>query len=340
MFETIERVVLGPGPRYTPPEIFERTGTPEATARQLWVAMGFPHVPPGEAVLTERDEHALKEAQSLVAAGFELPLVIRQARVMSHAMATVAAAQVEALGAGSEGDVGGAVTALAGGGESLLESFVGLLAYLYRRHLVAALERGAALGTEGAQEVSLAVGFADLSGFTSASSQAGVDELAALVERFEATAADIVAECGGRVIKLIGDEVLFTVDDPLAAADAVLQVVEAAGRIEKGLPVHAGVAMGPVLQHLGDVFGPTVNRASRLTDAARPGSVLVDGAFRDSLADHGRFSLKRVHPRPLKGLGTVRPYVLKRAATTPAPHPGAPPSRTRREVTEVTPENE
>lgn len=332
VFEAIETAVLGSPPRFTPADIYESTGTAEEVARQLWLAMGFPHIPPGEAVLTERDRSALAEAQGLLGAGFELPLVVRQARVMSQAVATVAASQVETLGLGrghdaAVGGVAGEGTGgVAGDAGEMLATFDRLLVYLYRRHLVAALERAALMASEGGGEAALAVGFADLAGFSSTASEVSAEEVADLVDTFAAAAADAVAEHGGRVIKLIGDEVLFSVDDPAAAAGAVLEVVDAADRIEGGLPVHAGVAYGPVHQHLGDVFGVTVNRASRLTDAARPGSVLVDEALRDRLAGDDRFSLKRVHLRPLKGLGPVRPYVLRRSMTDDTPASGDRPS--------------
>lgn len=316
LFEAIEQAVLGSGPRYTPPQVCERTGTPEDTARQLWRAMGFPQIPSEEAVLTERDERALREARSVVDAGFHQEQIIRQARVMSQAMATVAASQVEAVDVTSPAEIAQLVAAFSEEGSGLLATFDRLLAYLYRRHLVAALERVATLSTDESGLGSLAVGFADLAGFTATSSSVSARKLADVADVFAAAAADVVAECGGRVIKLVGDEVLFTVDDPAAAAEAVLRVVESGRGPAGGLQVHAGVALGPVRQHLGDVFGATVNRASRLTDAARPGTALVDEDMYRRLAGDDRFQLKRLHARPLKGLGAVRPFVLRRG---PAP---------------------
>jgi adenylate cyclase len=313
VFELIEQTVLGEGPRYTPGQVYGRTGTPEDVARQLWRAMGFPHIPPDEAPLTQRDVEALSEVQALLDAGVDLELAIRHARVMSQALATVAAAQVETLETGSGHEVSAIMGTFAGETETVLGRLDRLLAYLYRRHLAAALERSALVSDDGeGAQPTLVVGFADLAGFTATSRRISAREVADLVELFASSAADVVAECGGRVIKLVGDEVLFTVDEPAAGAEAALAVTEAAERLEDRLPVHAGLALGPVHQHLGDVFGTTVNRASRLTDAARPGTVLVDEAVHDGLGDDPRFTLRRVHLRPLKGLGVVRPYALRR----------------------------
>ena len=123
---------------------------------------------------------------------------------------------------------------------------------------------------------SMAVGFADLVGFTSLTRHVSEDELAALVDRFEGIAADTIAELGGRVVKTVGDEVMFTADDPAVGAEIAVTLAERIGR-DQALPeLRVGVACGTVLSRLGDVYGEPVNIASRLTSAARPGSVLVD----------------------------------------------------------------
>lgn len=314
LVEAVEAVVLGGGPRLTPPETWTRAGVSEALSRRLWRAMGFPQVPDGEAVLTERDVEALGRAALLLSTGeFDEAAVVRQARVMSQAMATVAASHVEMLGVGSRPDALEELTRLGEGGAGVVDLLAELLGYLYRRHLVAAVQRsGYPPDAEDGPGEAVAVGFADLTGFTSAVSGADEASLADLVDQFVEAAADVVAECGGRVVKLIGDEVLFTVDSPAAAAEAALAIVDAAAARGEGLAVHAGMAAGPVLQHGGDVFGSTVNRASRLTDAARPQSVLVDEGLHDRLAGDDRFVMKRVPLRPLKGLGPVRAWVLRR----------------------------
>ena len=95
--------------------------------------------------------------------------------------------------------------------------------------------------------------------------------------RFEARANDVVAPRGGRVVKHIGDEVMFVEADPAAACDIALQLVESFGE-EAGVAPHAGVGFGAVVARGGDYYGSVVNLASRIADLAVPGEVLVTEA--------------------------------------------------------------
>ena len=102
-------------------------------------------------------------------------------------------------------------------------------------------------------------------------------------------------------------------DDPVAAADTALAVVEA-HESDEALPrVRAGLALGGVVQRLGDVFGEPVNLASRLTSEARPGSVLVDRGLAEALDGLEAFHLTRLHHRPVRGYRSLRPQLLRRA---------------------------
>jgi adenylate cyclase len=159
----------------------------------------------------------------------------------------------------------------------------------------------------------VAIGFADLSGFTALTRNSTELELRDLLDTFESLATDIVGQQGGRIVKTIGDEVLFEVDDPAAAAEIALELLEAAGA-HPGLPeLRAGLAYGPVVSRLGDVFGSTVNIASRLTSLSRPGTVLVDREMHDSLAGDTRFRLKSRRPESVRGFQHLHPWRLRRA---------------------------
>jgi adenylate cyclase len=192
--------------------------------------------------------------------------------------------------------------------------------YVYRRHLANAAARMLLLpaGDEG---VRMAVGFADIVGYTRRSRGLDRSELAALVETFEATSATIVTDHDGRVIKTIGDEVLFVADDPVDAARIARALVEAENQ---GFPeVRVGLAYGDVVSRLGDVFGPVVNVASRLTSLARPGRVLVDRAMHEVLESHPEeFRVRRARTAAVRGYTRLDTWSLK-----PPKQPKAKPPR-------------
>jgi adenylate cyclase len=167
------------------------------------------------------------------------------------------------------------------------------------------------VGAEGAGE--LAVGFADLVGFTALSQQLDEHELAQVVERFEVTAYDTIGSRGGRVIKMIGDEVMFAVEDVKAGVDIALSLAEAYHDDEALSDVRVGLAAGPVLEREGDLFGPTVNLASRIVSIAYAGSVVVSGSIRDALADDDDLRWKALRTRHLKDIGRVQLCTVRRA---------------------------
>jgi adenylate cyclase len=166
----------------------------------------------------------------------------------------------------------------------------------------------------GAQgEVDLVVGFADLVGFTALSQQVTDRELAAIVDQFETLAYDVITTEGGRVVKMIGDEVMFVVESPEAAAEIALSLADASREADELSDVRVGMAVGPVLEREGDCFGPTVNLASRITSIAFPGSVIVSSDLHERLADHEEYAWRSMRPRQLKNIGRVHLWVLRRA---------------------------
>jgi adenylate cyclase len=162
----------------------------------------------------------------------------------------------------------------------------------------------------------LAVGFADLVGFTALSQQLDDTELAVVVDRFESTAYDLVGSHGGRVVKTIGDEVMFEVADPGTAVTLGLDLAEAYREATELSEVRVGIAYGPVLAREGDLFGPTVNLANRIVGIAYPGSVVVSAEVRDALTDDERFSFRSFRPRYLKHIGRVQLHAVRHAGDT------------------------
>ena len=158
----------------------------------------------------------------------------------------------------------------------------------------------------------VAIGFADMVGFTVLSQQLSEGALAEVVGRFEALAYDTISASGGRVVKMIGDEVMFSVPDVAAAASIALGLSAAYAADEMLSEVRVGLACGPVLLRDGDCFGPAVNLASRIVNIAAPGSVIVSDEVHSVLEGDDQFAWKSIRPRYLKDIGRVPLWVLNR----------------------------
>ena len=115
----------------------------------------------------------------------------------------------------------------------------------------------------------------------------------------------------GRVIKTLGDSVLFVSDDPVAAMDIALAIVDVIGHDNRLPDVRIGLATGSVVLQLGDVYGPPVNMAARLTALARRNRVITDAATADLLPDD-LFDSRLLPARPVRGFGLVEPVAVRR----------------------------
>jgi adenylate cyclase len=154
----------------------------------------------------------------------------------------------------------------------------------------------------------LTVGFADLSRFTLLSNGLDDSALGHLVEDFESRCTDIVTAGGGRIIKTLGDAVLFVADTAPEGTRIALELVGQLARRSDIPDIKVGLATGSVLSRLGDVFGPPVNLAARLTSVARSNRVLVDERTAAMLGDE--FETRTMPPRPLRGFGPVSPVTV------------------------------
>lgn len=302
----IEETVLGAPRALDRSTVAERAGVPLERAIAYWRAMGFADVPDDVEAFTEIDVQMLERATALVDQGLvEEGLALQMTRVMGRAMSRIAGAQLDLVR-----DRSGGVTDTAWVDAVSLDDLETFLAYLWRRHLAATAERRLLAVDVGGEEV-VAVGFADLVGFTAMSQRLGESELASVVSRFEMLAYDIIGELGGRIVKMLGDEVMFTCPDAADACEVALRIVEGTDPdAQPHLPeVRVGLAAGPVIDHYGDVFGTTPNLASRLVDTALPGTILVAAAVKEAAGDRYRF--KAVRPQRLKGFGRTPMWVLR-----------------------------
>ncbi|HEY7483439.1 MAG TPA: adenylate/guanylate cyclase domain-containing protein [Streptosporangiaceae bacterium] len=320
----IEELLLGGELRYTRLDAVRLTGVSMEFAERLWRAFGYPQPADDAVAFTEGDLTALVRIQQLMDEGFlDEDHVIRMVRAVGQTMSRLAEWQVDImLGEitnAQEPPPPGVVKGVLEGIEAHLGDFEPLIVHAWRRQLAASGTRAMAVAATEDEAVPvrmhLVVGFADMVSFTQMSRGMDEDGLARVVEAFEETAADLIASIGGRLVKTLGDEVLFGAESPQIGCEIALALGETIAKHADIPDVRVGVAYGPVLPLMGDVFGTTVNLAARLTSIARPGTVLVDAGLAAELDGAPRYEVHRLVRRPARGLGIIQPYVLRRRST-------------------------
>lgn len=318
---SFDRELIPGRPRYTFAQAAERAGVEIETARRLWRALGFPDPPPDAKRFTNEDVSVLETLREWFRAGLfsterTVDGLVQQVRVVGGALARVAEVQSSAVitalrAARARGMTDEEVAELVPDALNW-DRITRLLDYAMRLQLRAALWRKYAGGDpDEAGTQFLTVGFVDLVGYTALSQELEDEEIAALVGRFEALAYDTVAEHGARVVKMIGDEVMFVGEDANAAARIALRLTERSA-VDDVLPeARAGLACGPVVVYEGDYYGPVVNLASRMVELARPGSVLASEEVHDLLRDDGEFRFDRLRTRRIRDIGRVEVWLLE-----------------------------
>ncbi|HET7385281.1 MAG TPA: adenylate/guanylate cyclase domain-containing protein [Nocardioidaceae bacterium] len=317
--ERLESVILGEAPGLTSEAVAEAAGVSIEQARRLWRALGFPDAG-AHAAFTEADLAALSMLTKSVDEGvIDFDTAVRLTRAVGQTMARLAdwqvatlSSRVEQLESGEQatGSRIGSALRLA---EQVGVPFEHLLLYSWRRHLAAAVSRVEALGAseEDLHTTDVTVGFADLVSFTALSNQMDQDQIGDMVEVFESRCADLVAARHGRVIKTLGDSVLFVAEEPRAGMEIALSIIDGIGADPRLPDVRIGLASGSVVMRLGDVFGPPVNLAARLTSVARRNRVITDPVTAQRLPPE-EFDLRELPARPLRGFGVVEPVAVRR----------------------------
>ena len=325
----LDREILGGPRRYTLPDLVEGTGLSREFIENYWRWLGLPVTHPTDAWFTDADMRALREVGELVdAEGLDEQAQMTFIRSLGHTTDRLALWHVEALveliqrRRGLD-DVSARLTALDRVPE-LADKMARQLEHAWRLQLAAltgrlATEFGGAHGAAaagGVDELPLrrAVGFADIVSFTKRTAGLGSQELAEFVQLFESRARDVITEAGGRVVKTIGDAVLFVADDVTTGAEVALGLA-APHPADDQIPVRVGLVWGRVLSRFGDVFGPDVNLASRITELAEPTSVLVDPPTAKLLSSSARYALTAQEPQEVQGIGEITPVRLQRAYT-------------------------
>ncbi len=241
------------------------------------------------------------------------------ARAIGAAIARVSEAESSAMRLALEGVVDLGVTqdevrtARAFGQIASLVPRIGrMLDAVHRQHLEATRTHFEQVTWTDNVTFSIGVGFADLSGFTRLSQQLSLTDLSRVLSTFERTATETVHRGGGRVVKFLGDAVMWVAAQPQDLAGIAADLTRHSLAADAGIEVRAGLCFGPVLAQDGDYFGTPVNLASRLVASAQPGQVLADGSLTDLL--DASWLTAPASPLVLRGFDApVTPYVVTRA---------------------------
>ncbi|MGB8651239.1 MAG: adenylate cyclase regulatory domain-containing protein [Mycobacteriales bacterium] len=319
--EDLDALLLGAPLSLTSEQVVERAGVPEELADAVWAAMGFPELQPDDVAFTEEDVRALQRSAELLDSGIiDADTWLVMARAMGQGLSRLAEAQIDVFrrvaGDGSAQDAADVALRTA---PEVVPQLEELVLFMWRRQFAAAVQRALATDRGEGGLSSLAIGFVDLVDYTRSSRTWDTARLERTLERFERDTALRVTAVGGRVVKTLGDGVLYTTPTPLTAVQVALDTVEA-HRADEELPaVRAGVATGPVLVRLGDVYGEPVNLASRLADEARPSSVLVDKVTAGELDG---LQVRPLARRSVRGYRALTPHLVRRDAQTGQAGPG------------------
>lgn len=328
--KVLEARLLGGERKLRRREVAAAAGVSLLSARKLWRALGFPNFGDEDVAFTEQDLSAMSTILDLVRAG-ELTeeAAISVTRAIGQMTDRMVVWQVEALIEDMvvQQGIPDAVARkqLVSQLPSLLDAMEEILVYSWRRQMNAGVQRLAVRaeaglraseeGREGDEDdaplpLARAVGFADLVSYTSLSRRMNEKTLAQMVQRFENKCAEIISIGGGRLVKTVGDEVLYIAETPAAGAEISLALSRALNEDEILPQARVAMVWGRILSRLGDIYGPTVNLAARLTALAEPGTVLVDQTTAAALGQDERFVLDPQATENVRGFGEITPVLL------------------------------
>ncbi len=277
-------------PTYTLETAAEELGITAEDVARAWSLLGLTVAGPDVPVLSQADVDALATwlaLKTVVGQDGALGLL----RVLGAAMARLAEAEATIIRAGTP-DIQMTHTrdelATAQAYRSVAE-FVprigALIDIVHRHHLTSARTHFEGVLRDTSATVVCGVGFADLSGFTALTQTLTPAQLSNLLNEFAGTVSDVVHADGGRIVKFIGDEVMWVSSAPERLVRAAVDLVEHPKAREEGLQVRAGLAYGTVVAINGDYFGNPVNLAARLVAAAAPVQILATSELHDELPD-------------------------------------------------------
>ncbi|OKL50380.1 hypothetical protein BM477_02280 [Boudabousia marimammalium] len=320
--------MIGGNPQYTQSQLAELAGVSEQDAKDFWRAMGFRNLDADAVTFTDLDVQILRASDTLVSSGeLDGSALISLLRAESQTANRLALWQLETLveaniRAHAIDDTSARLVAL----DQIQRIYLLLeeqTLYAWRRHMCELLERTAnQYALRYRHEIApdeyplrRALGFADMVSYTSTTRHLGAAGLSRLIQKFEYISRDVITSRGARIVKTIGDAVLYIADDAETATDVVCALVERFAEETEVLPVRASLVDGFVVSRSGDVFGPPVNLASRLVDQAGHGEIFTDAGTAELIKTAAWGKKYEVSPRgtvELQGLGEVPTFALKR----------------------------
>lgn len=277
------RLLWGDQPTITIAELAERSGLGVETCRRARMLLGMPD--PGDAAVCRVEEVDNFRGFAAAMDQFGEETILQYTRVIGDALATVAEGALSVFGRTmtQRDDLDEIV-----GDAYVLEAFDAMeyfrivpeaLAVISKLHFEMAIHR---LTADPGSPQPGAVGFVDLVDSTKRTVELGEQRMADAVTRFEEWSVEQSVRHGGRVVKYIGDEVMFRSPDIASAAAIATRLVELVDDDPDLGSARAGVAAGQLLGRDGDWYGITVNLAARLVERARDGAVWLAG---DGVAD-------------------------------------------------------
>ncbi len=317
----VERVFDSGTEHYTARQIAELAGLEQDFLLRLLRALGAPIPEDDQPVYADADLEAAKRAKLFLDAGLPKEGVLETSRLIGISMANLADANREMVGeVFTEPGIDERELALryAEAARTMSPLLGETLLHAYRIHLREAIRRAVvteaelAEGRFGTDEMTIA--FADLVGFTRLGESLDIEQIGDLTGRLFELASD-AAQPPVRLVKMIGDAAMFASRESQPLLDAVVGLVESAGR-EEIPPLRAGAARGQALGRGGDWYGRPVNLAARITGFARPDSVVVDESVKDAITQsNGRpFDFSFAGKRSFKGIeGQVPVHRVRRA---------------------------
>ncbi len=271
-------------------EVAERAEIDPDVALAMWRGAGLSEPRPFERRFGLQDIEMFRLV-GLLATFVSEPQVLQLMRTIGEAVGRVAEAEVALVRSNIEAplaergqyvDVARAYRSVV---DDVVPRIIDAIDVLHRHHLQAIGRRYSDVDapTSPLNVVQLAVGFADLAGYTGLWQELEPEHLAVMLDRFEATTGDVITAAGANVVKRIGDAVMFVTNAPGIACALAVDLLEAcaAARLPK---LRVGLAFGDVMVRQGDFYGPIVNLAARLVSSAEAGTALTDAGLYQRLA--------------------------------------------------------